>query len=140
MNLTTEEQIKARSEGMTNDELARFVSDEVVPNLGKWPLAMVNRVERILSKRMDEGILVRIRFKDARNTLDNYIKSRRKEQNRSAAPATTFTSDVDDVQIRRMIRDGAKVEDIARECGVTVNYVVCTKREMTKPSRESNDE
>lgn len=140
MNLTTEEQIKARAEGMTNDELARFVADEVVTNLGKWPLAMVNRVERILSKRMDEGILVRIRFKDARNTLDNYIKSRRKEQNRAAAPSTPFTSDVDDVQIRRMIRNGAKVEDIAREFGVTVNYVVCTKRETAKPSRENNDE
>jgi hypothetical protein len=49
---------------------------------------------------------------------------------------------VSEKKVAALIKQGERLEDIARQCGCTVNYVVCTKREIAKGMKrhkEGND-
>jgi len=118
-----EAELKEKTSGMTNTDLISFIFTN---DRSGWATSCVYRLERIVSSRLDCGgeheLLKVLSF--TQKQLKNELLSRR--------PATErpVQQEVSERKVISLIKKGLKVEEIAKECGCTVNYVVCTKREM----------
>lgn len=115
-----EAELKEKTSGMTNTDLVSFVIEN---DRSGWTTACVYRLERIVSLRLDIG-----GDPESRGVL-SYVQKRLKDELVKRRPAHERPV-VSERKVISLIKKGLKVEEIAKECGCTVNYVVCTKREM----------
>jgi len=125
MILTTETEAKewfAENSGVGEYDLSIMFIREIEPNLGFMPLCVINRLDRLFQVMIDKAPY-RNPLKSLCEIMRSEIKSRRREEVYSY-------EEVKDKEIIALIKTGMKSEEISEKLRVSLNNVVCLKREL----------